>query len=227
MERVKNSFPHEQETCARTYSGWMLGLHRPARISEAIWALTLPPETTNHLPSPSTRPASTAASPAAAAGLAGELGARVEEPKRLADLVLGDEHDLDAERARRARRQLPGERRRQRVGDRPGVTGTGTPAASPSAQRRRALRLDGDDAHAGGDAGHGDPGDEPAAAAGDDDRVDAVEVLEDLEPDRPWPAIVAGASNGWTNTRPVSAISSSRRAKAAAGPSASRSTVAP
>ena len=64
-----------------------------------------------------------------------------------------------------------------------GVTGTGSPAARPSAS---AFERSGSTAttrtparHAGGR----DPGDETAAAAGDDDRVDAGHVLEDLEPD--------------------------------------------
>ena len=48
--------------------GMDLGLHRPARIAEAVSALTLPPETTVTTVLPSTAPVSTAAVAAAAPG---------------------------------------------------------------------------------------------------------------------------------------------------------------
>ena len=77
------------------------------------------------------------------------------------------------------------ERCRERIRDRARCHGHRLPGREPVAQRRRALRLDRHHAHAGGHARDGDPRDEPAPAARDDDRVDAVRVLEDLEPDRP------------------------------------------
>ena len=49
----------------------------------------------------------------------------------------------------------------------------------------RSLGLDGDDATAGG--GGGDPGNEPAAADRDDDRLDVRRVPEQLERERPLP----------------------------------------
>ena len=111
-----------------------VGLHRPARIAEAVSALTLPPETTDDDSSPSTLPAEHRRNGGCAARLAGELRALVEEAERLADLLLGDEHDLDAERRCRSRSaSSPANGAVSPSAIVSGVSGTGSPAARPSA----------------------------------------------------------------------------------------------
>ena len=69
-----------------------------------------------------------------------------------------------------------------------------TPGPGRRSPRRRARGL-----HRDGHAAR-----QPAAADRDDDARKVVDVLEQLEPERPWPATTSGSSNGCTNAMPAS-----------------------
>ena len=117
-------------------------LHREARIAEAVSGLTLPPETTETTVPPWTLRLSTA--PTAAAAAAPPPASRAsKEPKRLTNLLLGNEDDVDVECAAESDRGLRGKRRRQPVGDRVRVTARHTRGESER-QRVGVLGLDGD-----------------------------------------------------------------------------------
>ena len=121
----------------------------------------------------------------------------------------------------------PAKRRVEAVGDRArldlhalaGLERRVQRGAQPPARRRR---------RAPGRSAAATPGDQPAAADRDDDRLHVGEVFEDLEPDR---ALAGqehrGRRTGGRSTRPVSSTSSSSARAPRPGPDASRSTSAP
>ena len=160
-----------------------VGLHRPARIPEAVCAETLPPLTIDDRPLGLHLAREQRCERGGAGGLARELRARVEEAERVLDLLLGDEHPLDP--AAELDRDAARERGVQAVRDRPRLDRDGRARGERRMQGLARLRLDRDDANAPGRAERGDdPADEPAAADGDGDDVGVGRVLLDLEPDR-------------------------------------------
>ena len=184
MERVRNSFPQEQRTVVSDVLGMDVGLHARARIAAAVAAATLPPETTTAILPLSTCPVSSGARPHRGRRLARELGAAVEPAERLLDRLLGDQDRLGAVRAEGRERGLAGERRGEPVRDRVRRDGDGAPGRQALVDRPRALRLDAD--HAPVRRGRSDAGDQPAAAARHEDRLDLGRVLEQLQA-RPCP----------------------------------------
>ncbi len=69
----------------------------------------------------------------------------------------------------------------------PGLDPHRLPRLERRVQRPGGLRLDGQDAHVASGSRRRDPCDEPPAAARHDDRVDPLDVLEDLEADGALP----------------------------------------
>ena len=156
-----------------------------ARIAEAISGATLPPETTTatvSCGSTSIFPARRAATPDRCGGLAGELGPAVEEAHSVCDLVLRDEHGLDA-----ASRQI-------RIGCSPakgalrpsaidlGSTRTDRPPRGPCAERPRGSGSTATMRRPS--APSCDARDETTTADRHDDDRCLRDVLDDLEPDR-------------------------------------------
>ena len=139
----------------------------------------MPPETTTPTGPLPARPARTAATATAPAGSQASFARHVEEPERVLDLLLGDEHALDFVRLQHGERRLARERAGEPVGDRVRRHGHGPSGRERIVHRRRALRLDRDDAPVGRRGG--DSGDEAAAARRHEDRLDLGRVLEQLE----------------------------------------------
>ena len=116
--------------------------------------------------------------------LAGELRVGVEPPHRLLDLLVRDDHDLDAAPRRRASALPPANGASSPPAIVSGITATGSPASSAE---RSAVDPSGSTATTRtprAATAAAIPAMSPPPPTGNDDRVDAGRVLEDLEPDR-------------------------------------------
>ena len=85
-------------------------------------------------------------------------------------------------RAERRQRGLAGEGRREAVGDRDRLHGHRSAGRQALVDRARPFRLDADHTPTLARRRRRDPGDQPAAPAGDEDRLDLRRVLEQLQP---------------------------------------------
>ena len=196
-----------------------LGLHRPARIAEAISAPTLPPETTTTIDVALDAPGQDCRHGRRRGGLAGELGVGVE-PAGIASSIASSVTSTTSTpaAAQQSSAICAGERRVEAVGDRLGIDGR--PARPPRGRPQRAepsgsTRDDADAAPARTAAAM--PGDEPAAAAATTTCRRRARPRGSRARPCPGPAITSGSSNGWTSTRPVSRSSARIRSNAAAG----------
>ena len=132
--------------------GMDAGLHSSSRIATAVWAATLPPETTATVV-----PAGSAwtfpASRAAASTRLRRARRQVLRARRgsgiAVDLVLRDEHHLVHQLAADRQRIRAGERSVQPVRDRARLDGDRLACLERDVHRRRKLRLDTDDSHFG------------------------------------------------------------------------------
>ena len=197
-----NSLPHEQVTCARTYSGWMSAFIVRARIAEAISALTMPPETTVTT-FPPRFPVRTAAVAAAPPGSTASLARLYRNRKPFA--ISASETSTTGRRGP-CRPRAGASAAKGAVSPSAtvfGVIGTGRPrraraparSTPPARPRRPGLR---------GNAGSRDPETRPPPPQATTTVSTSGDVREDLEPDRPGARHHDGIVERMHDTRPVS-----------------------
>ena len=103
---------------------------------------------------------------------------------RVADRLVGHQHDPIDPGARRGERDVADAPRSERVGGDPAHLDVDRrPGLERRVQRRTGLGLDAHDADVPAEPRR-DPGDQPAAADGDQDGVGVGDLLGELEPDR-------------------------------------------
>ena len=223
-----NSFAARAADVREDVLGMDVGLHGRPRIAEAVSGPDVASRDDNG-DSSARRPSRQGAPrrPTAAAGSQASLAPVVEEAERLLDLLLGDEHALDAVRMQDLERRLA--RRTARRARRRSSRARPAPTSRLRARSRTAADRSGSTAitrRSGAAAAM--PATSPPPPDRDDDRLDLGRVLEDLErrpsphprsrPDRRRDA------RAYARSRPCS---TSSRSKASAGSAASRSTSAP
>src|SRR4051812_9188437 len=221
LERVPAGAGHRRDHVL----GMDVGLHRLARIAAACWDATLPPETTATTVWPGSSaifPASNAAVEAAApSSQASFIRAYTQRnpscssssERRTVSTPSLEQSSMQASPANGALNASAALR---------GVTGTEWPAARPewsavdSSGSTPMTRASGRRAFMAAAIPLTSPppptGTITTSGTGPSSRISSATV--------PWPAMTAGSLNGCTSVRPVSSISSSRRANAVVGPSA-------